>query len=371
MELDSVDILGAKLGPRGPVVSVLHSLPKIQDGNLDAPTVILVTGLAQEQLEAVLGFVFWTSITEMQIVAHIVAIVILSRGRCGLSRCITRYLVSMAVTDLLVILTAVILNRIVGIYFPFSFLSKTPACSLSTVLIYSSRDSSVWLTVAFTFDRFVAICCQKLKMQFCTEKTAAVVIGTVCALGCFKSVPFYLTYEPLYIINNVAWYCNIKPIFYVSPVWTAYDWFDRILTPCAPFLLILLLNALTVRHILAASRARRRLRAHSNGETQSDPEIESRRKSIILLFTISGSFILLWMTYVVNFVHVRVTSNNYFTGFNFNDPKFILQESGNMLQLLSCCTNTCIYTVTQRKFRQQIKNAVKYPLNLMVKLVHE
>ncbi|XP_067870093.1 probable G-protein coupled receptor 139 [Heterodontus francisci] len=303
--------------------------------------------------------------------ANIVAIAILSRGRCGLSRCITRYLVSMAVTDLLVILTAVILNRIGGIYFRNSFLSTTFACIVSTVLIYSSRDSSVWLTVAFTFDRFVAICCQKLKIKYCTEKTAAVVIGMVCILSCLKNIPFYFTYEPLYIINNVAWYCNRKPSFYASPAWTAFDWFDRLLTPCLPFLVMFLLNVLTVRHILAASRVRRRLRAQSNGETQSDPEMESRRKCVILLFSISGSFMLLWLTYVINFLYVRITNTNYFTGFNFNDTKFILQESGNMLQLLSCCTNTCIYTVTQSKFRQELKNTVKYSLNLIAKLVQK
>ncbi|XP_067834245.1 probable G-protein coupled receptor 139 [Heptranchias perlo] len=311
--------------------------------------------------------IYYTVLAAVAVPVNLVAIVILSRGRCGLSRCITRYLVSMAVTDLLVILTAVILNRIPGIYFPGSFLSITPVCSLSITLIYASRDSSVWLTVAFTFDRFVAICCQKLKIKYCTEKTAAVVIGTVCALGFLKSVPWYFLHEHMYIINNVPWYCRLKGIRYTSPLWRAFDWFDRILTPCLPFVLILLLNALTVRHILAASRARRRLRAHSNGEKQSDPEMESRRKSIVLLFAISGSFILLWMTYVAQFLYERFTNNYQIQG--FSDPKFILQESANMLQLLSSCTNTFIYAVTQSKFREELTNAVKYPLNLIGKLI--
>ncbi|XP_067837588.1 probable G-protein coupled receptor 139 [Heptranchias perlo] len=275
----------------------------------------------------------------------------------------------MAVTDLLVVVTALFLNPISGIYLPVSFLSTTPACSISTVFIYSSRDCSVWLTVAFTFDRFVAICCQKLKAKYCSGKTARVVICLVCALGCLKNIPWYFVYEPVYVINKVPWLCNIKLGFYASFAWTGFDWFDRVLTPCIPFILILLLNALTVRHILAASRARRRLRAHSNGENQSGPEMESRRKSIVLLFIISGNFILLWTTYVVNIVYVRITDGSYFKGFNFNDPKFILEESGNMLLLLSCCINTGTYVMTQSKFREELKNALKYPLTLIVKLV--
>ncbi|XP_067868052.1 probable G-protein coupled receptor 139 [Heterodontus francisci] len=320
-----------------------------------------VSGAAEKQVPIVLSL-------SLSVTANLAVIVILPRGRCGLSRCITYYLVSMAVTDLLVIITAVILNRIAGIYFPVSFLSITPVCSLRAVLLYASIDSSVWLTVAFTFDRFMAICCQKLKIKYCTKKTAAWVIGTVCTLSCLKIMFLYFIYEPLYIINNIPWFCRMKLIFYMSPAWIAYDWILRILNPCLPFTLILLLNALTVRHILAASRARRRLRAHSNGETQNDPEMEKRRKSIVLLFTISASFILLYLLFLITFLYVRIARVSYFSGSNFSKSNFILEESGFMLQLLSSCINPFIYAGTQSKFREELKNRVKYPINLFVKL---
>ncbi|XP_067880413.1 probable G-protein coupled receptor 139 [Heterodontus francisci] len=314
--------------------------------------------------------IYYPTLAAFGVLANLVAIVILSRGKCGLSGCVGCYLTAMAVTDLLLVITAVILNRISSIYLPLGPLSSTPACSLSTVLIYMTRDSSVWLTVAFTLDRFIAICCLRLKGKHCTERTAAVVIGTVCTLCCLKNIPYYFTYEPLYIINNKPWFCNIKAIFYTSPAWRAFDWVDRVLTPCAPFFLILLLNALTVKHILAASRVRRRLRAPGAGEGGADPEMENRRKSIVLLFTISGTFILLWMTYVVNFLYVQFRKGSYFVGFNFSDPRFILQESANMLQLLSCCTNTCIYVTTQSRFRQELKDGLRYLLNV-VKVVKQ
>ncbi|XP_062917382.1 probable G-protein coupled receptor 139 [Mobula hypostoma] len=310
---------------------------------------------------------YYTALAVCAIPVNLMAIVILCKGRCGLSRCITKYLVSMAATDLLVIITAVLLNRIPGIYFPGSFLSITPVCSLTIALIYSTRDSSVWLTVAFTFDRFVAICCQKLKTKYCTEKTAVVVIGTISVLGCLKSVPWYFIHEPMFVISDVPWFCSVKEIRYTSALWRAFDWFDRILTPFAPFFLILQFNALTVRYILVASKARRRLRVHGNGEKQGDPEIDNRRKSIVLLFTISGSFILLWMTYVVQFCYERFTNSYQIAG--YNDPKYILQESANMLQLLNSCTNTFIYAVTQSSFRKQLKNAVIYPLNIICKIM--
>ncbi|XP_078269313.1 putative G-protein coupled receptor 139 [Rhinoraja longicauda] len=304
--------------------------------------------------------IYYTALAVLAIPVNLTAIVILSRGKCGLSKCITRYLLSMAVTDLLVIITAVLLNRVPAIYLPGSFLSITPVCSLSITLIYAARDSSVWLTVSFTFDRFVAICCQKLKTKYCTERTAGVVIGTICVLGCLVNIPWYFLHEPIYIIDNIPWYCKLKKVRYTSPMWACFQWIDRMLTPCLPFFFVLLLNVLTVRHILAASRARKRLRVQSNGEKQNDPEMESRRKSIVLLFAISCSFILLWFTYVVYFFYDRIKANDSIKA--FNDPVFILLESANMLQLLSCCTNTFIYAVTQRKFREQLKMLVLSPL---------
>ncbi|XP_067869851.1 probable G-protein coupled receptor 139 [Heterodontus francisci] len=312
--------------------------------------------------------IYYPILATIGVPANLAVIVILARGKCGLSRCITYYLVSMAVTDLLVMTIAVILNRIAGIYFADSFLSITPLCSLRVCLNYTAIDSSVWLTVAFTFDRFMAICCQKLKINYCTERTAARVIGTVCILSCVKNAFWYFIYKPFYIINNIPWFCRIKVIFYTSPAWAAYEWIHRIVTPCLPFILILLLNILTVRHILAANKVRRRLRVHINGETQNDPEMEKRRNSIVLLFAISGSFILLYLTLLIHFLYVRIAKVNYFSGSNFSESNVILEEIGYMFQFLSSCINPFIYAGTQSQFRVELKKGVKYPISLIVKL---
>ncbi|XP_067865914.1 probable G-protein coupled receptor 139 [Heterodontus francisci] len=297
--------------------------------------------------------IYYPMLAVIGVPVNLLAIVILSRGKCGLSTCTTRYLVAMAMADLLVIIIEVILFKISYYYFPVCFLDITPVCSVNGVLNRAATDCSVWFTITFTFDRFVAICCQKLKTKYCTKRTAAVVLATTCILLCLKNVPFYFAYEPGVIIDNVPWGCFTKSSYYTDPGWVGFDRFDTVLIPLLPFALILLLNALTVRHILVASRVRKGLRGQSKGENRSDPEMESRRKSVILLFTISGNFILLWLVYVLYFFNI---------GYHFDDDSsYILEEFGYMLQNLSCCTNTFIYVVTQSKFREQVKSAVKYP----------
>ncbi|XP_043535261.1 probable G-protein coupled receptor 139 [Chiloscyllium plagiosum] len=310
-------------------------------------------------------FIYYTVIAVLGTLANSLAIVVLCRGKCNLSKCITCYLVGMAAADLLVVTSDVILFRICY-YYPGSFLDSTPVCCLNEFLRYGSTTVSVWLTVAFTFDRFVIICWQHLKTKYCTARTSAVVIGTVTVLGYLECVPWYFRYEPRFVINNIPWRCSTALNLYISPLWTMFELFHRILVPCVPFVLILLLNSFTIRHILLASKIRKSLRGSSNGEDHKDPEIESRRKSIILLFSISGSFILLWLTDVVFYMYQRISNMKYFTA---NDPAYIVSSSGAMLQLLSSCTNTCIYAVTQTKFREELKNVMVYPFHLIVKLL--
>ncbi|XP_067909556.1 probable G-protein coupled receptor 139 [Heterodontus francisci] len=292
---------------------------------------------------------------------NVLAVVILSQGKCGLSTCTTYYLVAMATADLLVIITEVILNYAKYNYFPGSFFDITPVCSIVLVLTCAARDCSIWFTITFTLDRFVAICFHKLKTKYCTKKTAMVVLATTCILLCLKNVPFYFSYQPAQVIDNVPWFCSAKPSYYTEPGWLGFARFDTVLTPLLPFALILLLNALTVRYIVVASRVRKGLRGQSKRGNHNDPEMESRRKSMILLFTISGSFILLWFIFVLYYFNVRYSFKS--------ETYYIFAQVGLMLSNLSCCTNTFIYGATQSKFRQQFTSMVRYPVTLITQLI--
>ncbi|XP_067837171.1 probable G-protein coupled receptor 139 [Heptranchias perlo] len=311
--------------------------------------------------------IYYPFLAAFGVPVNLLAIVILSRGKCGLSTCITRYLVAMAAADLLVIIAEVILYRVSRYYFPGSFLEITPVCSVHAVLIYAATDCSVWLTVAFTFDRLLAICCPKLKTSYCTEKVATGVITTVIALSFSRQIPRYFANEPEYVADGVSWNCQIISGYYTLPGWIAFDWLDTVLTPVLPFILILLFNALTVRHILVASRVRRGFQLSINRAKQSDRTMENRKKSIVLLISISGSFILLWLAYVVQFLHYQIA--NYYDSAGPHDPVYIFQQTAYMLQVSSCCTNTCIYAVTQTKFREELKNVIKCPLRVIGKIV--
>ncbi|XP_072345360.1 probable G-protein coupled receptor 139 [Scyliorhinus torazame] len=298
--------------------------------------------------------------------ANLITIVILKRKNCGLSECVTCYLVAMAVGDLLVVILDLILRHIPLVFAgSFQFLWDFPVCNIHAVLLYAATDCSVWFTVTFTFDRFVAICCPKLKSKYCSEKTAAVVLGTVTVLSCLKNILWYFMFTDDYRLGNNPWFCEVTMDVQYSPVWGAIEFIHNILTPCVPFVLILLFNVFTVRHIAVSSRARRRLRDHGSGESPRDPEMESRRKSIILLFVISANFILLWSLLMFYSIWCRMD----YLGYKTIKLDYYVMELGFMLELLSCCTNTAIYAVSQTQFRQQLKNVLKLPFNTILQFI--
>ncbi|XP_078264965.1 putative G-protein coupled receptor 139 [Rhinoraja longicauda] len=302
--------------------------------------------------------VFYHSLALVGVTANLITIVILCRGSCGLAGCTVRYLVSMAGADLLVIIFCVVLNHLGSLYFPYSMLMHYHVCALKSIVNAASVDSSVWLTVAFTFDRFVAICCPRLKLRYCTERASLAAIVAVCAVSYLRNIPRYFTYEP---VRGRAPFpvCRLRNLCTKTP-WAAYLWAGTVLTPMIPYVTILLLNALTVRHILVASRARKGLHGAGAGAggKRADPEMENRRRSIVLLFAISGSFVLLWMTKVVMFVMEEMLMDM--------STLVTVTQAGTMLMYLNSCSNTCIYALTQAKFREQVKLTITYPFHWLL-----
>ncbi|XP_043539096.1 probable G-protein coupled receptor 139 [Chiloscyllium plagiosum] len=292
-------------------------------------------------------------------------IVILVRGKCGLSKCITVYMLAMAIADLLVIIINVLVYSILTYHFPLSLLSHTHICKFIFYLGCVILNLSVWFTVAFTFDRFVIICCPKFKTMYCTVRIPVTIISVICVLMWIKEFPIFFAYEHEYIVNNVKWNCQSSVEFFSSVAGVVYIWFFSICLVWLPFILIAFFNALTVRHVLVTSKARRALRAHTT-DNHYDPEMKNRVKSIVFLFAISGSFILLWLTTVINLVMTRITNPNYYRG-DFGNPIYIIVETGAMLRYLSSCSNTCIYAVTQRKFREELLDILKSPCAFIAK----
>ncbi|XP_048382065.1 C-C chemokine receptor type 6-like [Stegostoma tigrinum] len=289
--------------------------------------------------------------------ANLVTIWIISRRKCGLSKCVTVYMLAMATTDLLVLINNVVLYYILSYHFPWSFLFHTALCRVIMYLTAVTTDLSVWCVICFTFDRFVLICCRKIQTKYCTRRTSIKLVITIAVVIVLKEIPVLFAYEPEQIINKVQWGCRSSEAFFSSSAGTGYVWFYSACVFWVPFSLIVLCNALIIKRIVLANRARNGLRSCKIGN-ESDSEMENRRKSIILLFSITVSFLLLCLPYAVALGVTKLASTIYVRG-KFTDPELIAMESADILWYFSCLLNPCIYAATQSKFRAELKNMAK------------
>ncbi|XP_020366354.1 probable G-protein coupled receptor 139 [Rhincodon typus] len=270
--------------------------------------------------------------------ANFVTIIILCRGNCGLSKSVTLYLVAMTLSDLLVIMFCVIFDYLVHYHVKSLLYVTTQLCAFNEFPKSAFMECSIWSTVVFTVNRFVAISQHGFKVKYCTWRTAVNVLLTIWVVSILRSIPDYFKYEPIITTDQQGRGCRVQLDFMLMLKWAVFDWVNHILTPLIPYLLILLLNCLTVKHILVASLACRRL-VRQDSAANSDEEMKSRRKSIILLFFVTAGFILLWMPDVIYFILERIADLHY-SAANFTHPLAIFDQCSTMLKLLSSCINT-------------------------------
>ncbi|XP_059499893.1 probable G-protein coupled receptor 139, partial [Stegostoma tigrinum] len=165
----------------------------------------------------IIQYFYYPILATVGVPINVVTIYVLLYKDCGLSPCVRRYLGAMAVADLLVIILDLILRHIPIVYKEqFYFLWYIPVCNIHAILLYAASDCSVWFTVTFTFDRFVAICCQKLKSQYCSEKTVTLILGAVTVLSCLKNIFWYFMLSSQYALWNVPWFCDASLSVYSS-----------------------------------------------------------------------------------------------------------------------------------------------------------
>ncbi|XP_048476693.1 probable G-protein coupled receptor 139 [Rhincodon typus] len=298
---------------------------------------------------------------------NLVTIIILSRGNCGISDCTCAYMQGMAAAAILIIFFNVTVHHIFRFHFIHSFFSCTGVCKFIIFMNAVSLYLVVWFTVLSTLDRYVAICCERLKTKYCRGRTATAVIMSISVLVFLGNVPYWFSYESEKVIDHLQWGCRPKENFFNSLADVAFSWLQSVCVVCLPFSSIFAFNLLTIRRIVVANRSRRNIRGCSS-DSQRDPEVENRRKSIIFLLTISANFILLWLTAMVSFSATRISNTEDFQR-GYAAPAYIATEAGYMLMYFHSCTNVCIYAAVQSKFRQELKKVLTSPWSGILKLV--
>ncbi|XP_072255204.1 probable G-protein coupled receptor 139 [Pyxicephalus adspersus] len=291
---------------------------------------------------------FYPLLAVIGIPSNVLTLLIFWKRDCGLSPSCRCYMVAMSIADTMVLIHIVILELILQNFTPEPFWSRAPWCMIRDVLSYGAYNSSVWLVVCFTFERFIAARTLWRKSKLNTKKCTLYVIGSVFTLSHLFSVPYFWANESK-LVNETGRYICIyntkRPKLYVESL----VWFQNILVYILPYIIIFTLNAFVLRKICHRSKVH--CEDGSNFRKQ-------RMKSVVLLLTVSLSFVHLCTTRFVTQIIIK-TMHYTIERKDYNQSINIAADIGTMLDLTNTAVNMYLYACTQSRFRKELLQMVK------------
>ncbi|XP_053314647.1 probable G-protein coupled receptor 139 [Spea bombifrons] len=301
--------------------------------------------------------------------ASIVTMLVLWKGNLDMSKSIVYYLVSLAAANFLLILVVTVFRDIFYFYVDITLWWPEPSCGVSNWIYFTSVYALIWLTVAFTFDRYVIVCCMKLKLRYCKPSVTRWIIVSIYVGAFLVAMPTFWMYVPVRTTQpdgTIFHICSLHRNLSTIPFLSAYDHIQTTVWIVFPLVSLVLTNGLTVWHINITTKRRQGLKGGSAGKEANDPEVARRKKSVTLLAMISISFLVHWLPKMFVKVLERFTYppvNRY----DFYHPVNMARMLSNMLIVLSSFSNMCVYSLTVTKFREELFCGVKYMLSVIWK----
>ncbi|XP_064598660.1 FMRFamide peptide receptor frpr-18-like [Liolophura sinensis] len=209
---------------------------------------------------------------------------------------------------------------------------------------------SVWLMVAITGERFIAVWLPLKVSNICTTRRAAGV--SLIMLVCIAAMNIPYTYIPhSYLTPIGAWFCRYEPSYadFISK-WTFVDHSVYILVPWP---ILTFCNAMIICGLRLSSKRKQRL-------TNQIDETKNPNLSItIMLVSASVISLILLTPNMVFFLHVRSSQWNYeataeeYATYTFLSAFFFFLSSMNH------AINFWVYVVSGRRFRQRFFDLIR------------
>lgn len=163
-------------------------------------------------------------------------------------------------------------------------------CKFEKFLFYTASDCAIWILVAFTFDRFIAVCFPLRKLSLCRKKNAMITCIVILCSAVAKNFHVYWTRGSEYDEEgNVVKNCG-RPDPYAQFELYVRPWIAFTLVSAIPFIVIFSCNVFIIKTLLEAQK----MRASSSGsKTFTQTTMMCMSASLTFLVVVTPSIILL------------------------------------------------------------------------------
>jgi len=285
-----------------------------------------------------------------------------------------RYLAVLSFTDSLVLSVGLLRMWLGQLLIGNDILHQwTWTCKLVNVVGYTVSNFSVWLIVAVTAERFIAVCYPLMAPSVCSRRRSTRIILSVLAVQLIIHIHFAWTVS-VQAKDKVAYFQPETEVRCVASkgfetlIVEVWPWVDAAIYSFVPFVVIMALNSMMMRQVIASKRNRGQLcqqtsrhlsSQSSHGTTMVSKTTESTRLTVMLL-TVSFAFLITTFpmntTVIVTSYFMRTTAmpNGLITDFPLAAKLRLVRTVCELLMYLNHSINFFLYCATGQKFRRQL-----------------
>uniref|UniRef100_A0A8D3BP25 G protein-coupled receptor 39 n=1 Tax=Scophthalmus maximus TaxID=52904 RepID=A0A8D3BP25_SCOMX len=285
-----------------------------------------------------------------------------------LQKNVTDHMVSLACSDLLVLLIGMPVELYSAIWFPFTSSSGNASCKIYNFLFEACSYATILNVATLSFERYVAICHPFRFKALGGKRTSALItfawlvsvlvaLPLLVATGTQGHIPFRADAP----VQNLTFCTNLKErwVMYRVSIFVAF----------IVYIIVLICVAVMCRAmILVLQRPMGSLDGANNG-THSAPKHESakikmaRKQTILFLGLIVGSLMVCWLPNQIRRLMVAAVPKSRWTT-SFFRSYVTLHPVGDSFFYLSSVLNPFLYNLSSRQFREVFVQVLKCHLTI-------
>ena len=272
---------------------------------------------------------------------------------------INNYLTAIAIADLLYLIFAFSLTlhhmdadlEYDVYYTAYQYLIGVPFTNLWS-------NIGVWLIVAFTVERYIAVC-QPLRERRSSSATKYVVL-TIVLVNALVAIPSFFEYQ----LDSSGEFGISETKLKHNKVYSAgYIWLCQILFTIVPMATLFIMNCLIWKELRNANMVRRQLSATTSMQPlKRSPSLENSKKTTVMLCVIVIVFMICHLPQAcLHLYYIIMTSLDLADQYTVMKI-IIVSNMFNLLVMINASVNFIIYSVLSVKFRfvfRKILNELK------------
>lgn len=217
-------------------------------------------------------------------------------------------------------------------------------------------NTAVWLTAAFTLERYIGVCHPMKGKAWCTIGKAKLAVIFVFIISLINTFPEFFELE--IVENNTSWKkttvltCKTTQFGSTSSYQIGYFWWYATFFNFVPLTLLAVFNSILIRSVWKANKARRCL-SNSIVIGETSRQASEQQKVTTMLISVVIIFLICQLPWAVLLLYKAYLSAN-----NLPVPGDSLRIAGNVCNLLvefNSSVNFLLYSYFSSRFRRTFK----------------